>query len=119
MKEYIVYIVRCRDKAYYTGITNDIERRVAEHNEGADEKCFTYKRRPVTLVYQYAFREVNDAISAEKQLKGWSRRKKEALIQGRVDLLPGLSSNAMQRKIRSRRSMAREHFDVTLRLGSG
>ncbi len=114
MKEYIVYIGRCRDKAYYTGITNNVERRIAEHNEGIDPQCFTYKRRPVELVYQYSFREVNDAIAAEKQIKGWSRKKKEALIQGEVDLLPGLSKNAMQRQIRSRKLGVRKNFSITL-----
>ncbi|MEK7137417.1 MAG: GIY-YIG nuclease family protein [Patescibacteria group bacterium] len=131
MKEYIAYIVRCRDNAYYTGVTNDIERRMTEHNEGIDPTCYTYKRRPVELVYQCSFREVNDAINAEKQIKGWSRKKKEALIGGELHLLPVLSENGMERRIRSRTAWVRKHVrvmlstveachhDATLRLGSG
>ena len=118
MKEYFVYIGRCRDNAYYTGITNNVERRIAEHNDVIDPHCFTYKRRPVELVYQCSFREVSDAIAAEKQIKGWSRAKKEALIQGEVELLPGLSKNAKQRKIRSGRISVRTHVGATLRLDS-
>jgi len=92
MKEYFVYIGRCRDNAYYTGITNNVERRIAEHNDVIDPHCFTYKRRPVELVYQCSFREVSDAIAAEKQIKGWSRAKKEALIRGETDQLPLLAA---------------------------
>ena len=80
MKQYFVYIVRCDDGSYYTGITNDARRRADEHNIGLDTHCYTYTRRPVELVYAADFSDVNDAIRWEKQIKGWSRRKKEALI---------------------------------------
>ncbi|HTM66130.1 MAG TPA: GIY-YIG nuclease family protein [Flavipsychrobacter sp.] len=77
---YWVYIVECSDGSYYTGITNNIERRLWEHNTGYDKKSFTYKRRPVKLKYCDFFRDVNQAIAFEKQVKGWSRKKKEALF---------------------------------------
>jgi len=77
---YFVYIVECADGLYYTGITNNLDRRIAEHNEGLDSKSFTHKRRPVVLKYAQHFTDVNQAIGWEKQLKGWSRRKKEALF---------------------------------------
>jgi putative endonuclease len=78
---YFVYIVECADSAYYTGVTNNIDRRLAEHNEGIHPTSFTYKRRPVTLRYCQHFTYINEAIAWEKQLKGWSRKKKEALFK--------------------------------------
>ena len=81
-KTYFVYIVLCDDGSYYTGITNDPDRRVAEHNQGLDPRCYTFTRRPVQLVYSSDFKEVDDAIRFEKQLKGWSRKKNAALIRG-------------------------------------
>ena len=80
--QYFVYMVRCADGSYYVGITNNVDRRVAEHNLGIDEACYTHSRRPVQVVFVESFREVLDAIFVEKKLKGWSRAKKEALIAG-------------------------------------
>jgi len=82
MKEYYVYILQCKDGSYYTGVTNDIDRRLWEHQEGINNECYTYRRRPVKLVYVENFNDVNQAIAFEKQIKGWSRKKKEALIHG-------------------------------------
>jgi putative endonuclease len=78
---YYVYIVQCSDGSYYTGITNNLERRIAEHNEGINARCYTYSRRPVMLKYCEHFQHVQAAIAWEKQLKGWSRKKKEALFR--------------------------------------
>ena len=91
MKSYFVYIVKCKDKSYYTGITNDFERRVDEHNAGNDKNSYTFSRRPVKLVFQYEFNDVNQAIAFEKQLKGWSRKKKEAIINGQWNELRPLA----------------------------
>ena len=91
MKSYYVYILLCNDKSYYTGITNNPGKRVWEHHEGLIKGCYTHGRRPVKLVFQENFQNVNQAIAAEKQIKGWSRKKKEALILGRFDDLPKLS----------------------------
>ncbi|OJU77954.1 MAG: hypothetical protein BGO09_01860 [Bacteroidetes bacterium 47-18] len=93
MKYYYVYIVQCADNSYYTGITNNLEKRIAEHNEGTDPKCYTFKRRPVILVFQQQFTDVNQAIAFEKQVKGWSRKKKEAIIRNEWYKLPDLSKN--------------------------
>ncbi len=82
-KTYYVYILRCRDGSYYTGITNDFERRLEEHQAGTDGKCYTTRRRPVKLVYRSEFQDVGEAIAYEKQIKRWSRSKKEAIILGR------------------------------------
>ena len=86
-----MYILKCSDKAYYTGITNDLERRLAEHQSGDDRKAFTYKRRPLELVFFEEFNEVNSAIEFEKKIKGWSRKKKECLINDNFEKLKGFS----------------------------
>lgn len=78
--QYFVYIVQCSDGLYYTGVTNDVERRLWEHNEGIHEDSFTFKRRPVVLRYWQRFTNINHAIEFEKQVKGWNRKKKEALF---------------------------------------
>lgn len=82
MKTYSVYILRCNDESYYTGVTNDIELRLEEHHHGVDNKCYTYPRHPVQLVFYEEFGDINDAIGREKQIKKWSRAKKEALFRG-------------------------------------
>ena len=94
---YYVYILKCADNSYYTGITNDISRRVDEHNNGADPSSYTFKRRPVQLVFSAEFNGANRAILFEKQVKGWSRKKKEAIINGNWELLPELSKNKMKK----------------------
>jgi putative endonuclease len=63
---YFVYIVECNDKSYYTGITNNIERRVYEHNTSLDDSSYTYNKRPVELIFYEAFKDVNQAIAFEK-----------------------------------------------------
>lgn len=92
MKDYFVYIVKCSDKSYYTGVTSALEKRIAEHNSGF-YKGYTSRRLPVKLVYSNRFNDVNDAIGAEKQIKGWSRAKKEALINGDFESLVKLSKS--------------------------
>ena len=97
MKLYYVYIVKCSDNSYYTGITNNVFRRVEEHNSGIKPDSYTYRKRPVELVFHYEFNDVNQAIDFEKKVKGWSRKKKEAIINGDWDLLPELSLNKEKR----------------------
>lgn len=81
MKTFYVYILKCNDGSYYTGITNDIERRFAEHNAGTSSDSYTFKRRPVELAFCETFNDFTIAEQWEKKLKGWSRKKKEALIE--------------------------------------
>ena len=81
-REYHVYILRCSDGKYYVGVTNDVDRRVAEHQEGLDPDSFTHERRPVELMLVETFTDIHQAIAREKQLKGWGQKKKEALIAG-------------------------------------
>lgn len=80
MREYFVYILKCSDGSYYTGVTNNYEKRLLDHQNGLNPKAYTYRRRPVTLMYVAMFEDIHDAITAEKHIKGWSRKKKEALI---------------------------------------
>jgi len=93
MRQYFVYILQCRDNSYYTGVTNNIERRLFDHQQGIDPKAYTFKRRPVQLVFYETFNDINQAIAFEKQVKGWRRAKKEAIIRGDWELLPELSKN--------------------------
>jgi len=81
-----VYILRCADGSYYTGITNqDAEARAWEHNNEPMDS-YTARRRPVTLVFAEVYDRLTDAIARERQIKGWSRAKKEALIRGLREL---------------------------------
>lgn len=79
---FYVYILKCADGSYYTGSTNNLERRVWEHEQGFNPTAYTYKRRPVTLVWAQEVESRLAALAFEKQIKGWSRAKKEALIRG-------------------------------------
>jgi predicted GIY-YIG superfamily endonuclease len=91
-----VYILRCSDGSYYMGSTREsLEERVAEHNSGF-YGGYTMGRRPVLLVWSQDFDRFTDAIAAERQLKGWSRAKKEALIAGDLDLLRILSKRGAE-----------------------
>jgi putative endonuclease len=67
---YSVYIVECRDGSYYVGVTNNLERRLWEHDSGFDIKCYTYSKRPVILKYYETTNDIKQAILREKQLKG-------------------------------------------------
>lgn len=86
-----MYIVECANRAYYTGSTNEpVEVRVWQHNEGLGAN-FTRKHRPVRLVYCEEWPSVDRAYEREKQVQGWSRAKKLALIESRGHDLPALS----------------------------
>ena len=75
------YILKCADGSYYVGHTDDMEKRLAEHQSGV-YPGYTHKRRPLELFWNEAFQTRYDAKAAEKQIKGWSRAKKEALAKG-------------------------------------
>ncbi|PSJ57936.1 GIY-YIG nuclease family protein [Pseudaminobacter soli (ex Li et al. 2025)] len=90
--EVTVYILRCSDGSYYTGLTKqEVEARVWEHNEGIYDG-YTSKRRPVELVFTETYDRIIDAIARERQIKGWSRVKKEALVALAYERLPELAS---------------------------
>jgi putative endonuclease len=86
-----IYILRCSDGSYYTGITRrSVEERVSEHAQGLHEG-YTFTRRPVTLVHAESYERIDEAIAAERRIKGWSRAKKEAYIRGDFQALAALS----------------------------
>lgn len=85
-----VYMLRCRDGSYYVGSTRALEARVDEHQQGRGAR-YTARRRPVTLVWTLETDRIDEAYVLERQLQGWSRAKREALIEGRLADLPRLS----------------------------
>jgi predicted N-formylglutamate amidohydrolase/predicted GIY-YIG superfamily endonuclease len=87
-----VYMLRCADGLFYTGHTDNLDRRLAEHQSGI-YAGFTHHRRPVELVWSDQCLDRETAFNIERQIKGWSRLKKKALIEGRFDDLPGLSKS--------------------------
>lgn len=84
------YILKCADGSYYTGVTNDIQRRLGEHQQGL-VPGYTSQRKPVTLAWCSDDVDIASAIHTEKRIKGWRRAKKEALIRDDVERLPELS----------------------------
>jgi putative endonuclease len=87
-----VYIVRCCDGSLYTGSTRgSLDDRINQHNEGSFGG-YTLTRRPVTLIYSEYFDRIVDAISAERQIKGWNRAKKEALVDRDMNRLVALAA---------------------------
>src|SRR5438445_2969053 len=79
---FYLYILKCVNNAYYVGHTDNIDQRMSQHNLGAINGCYTQSRRPLELVYLEVFSTRDDAFYAERQVKGWSRKKKEAFING-------------------------------------
>jgi len=75
------YMLKCADDSFYIGHTDHLEQRMAAHGTGA-LRCYTSNRRPVSLVWSQEFATREEALAAERQLKGWSRKKKEALVHG-------------------------------------
>lgn len=103
MQKSWVYILQCCDGTYYTGSTTNLRERIAQHKEGTYDG-YTSKRRPVKLLWYEEFRDVNRAIDAERQIKGWSRKKKEALMNDDFELLHELSQSEEMRKRRDNRN---------------
>ena len=90
MPKGFTYILLCSDGTYYTGSTKYLHERAEDHNKGRGAN-YTKKRRPVKLIYYEEYTRIDHAFYREKQIQGWSRRKKEALIDGAPYLLPELS----------------------------
>lgn len=85
-----VYMVKCSDDSFYVGSAKNLENRLVEHNRGTGAR-YTARRRPVELVWCADYERVDDAFAMEKQIQGWSRAKRIALIEGRFDSLPALA----------------------------
>ena len=96
MKSYFTYILQCSDGSFYVGMTTNLERRLQEHEFGVYEDSYTYSKRPVELKWFEEFSDVSQAIDTEKQLKGWSRRKKIAVIERDWEILVLYAKNYTQ-----------------------
>jgi putative endonuclease len=88
-----VYILECADETYYVGSTVDLDMRIWQHNEGLGA-AYTRHRRPVRLLWSASFARIDEAFAFEKQVQGWSRRKRRALMEGRLLDLGWLSSRS-------------------------
>lgn len=82
MQHYCVYILECNDGSYYVGHTDNMEVRLAAHEDGHYPSCYTYMRRPLKLVYCDLTSSRDEAFAFERRIKKWSREKKQALIEG-------------------------------------
>ncbi len=91
MKLSYIYILKCADDTYYTGVTSNVQKRLMEHQSAEHPESYTAKRLPVELVFYAEFTDITHAIATEKQVKNWSRAKKEALIKGEFEKLPNLA----------------------------
>jgi len=92
-----VYILKCADGSYYVGSTRDLDRRIFEYGTGIGA-AYTRKRLPVELVFAEEYEFVHEAYEREKQVQGWSRRKREALIYGEYERLPGAARSRYRRE---------------------
>ena len=95
---FYVYVLRCADDNLYIGYTNDLNRRFAEHSEGVNPRAYTFSRRPVTVLATFEFPTAIQAFRAERMMKGWSRSKKLAFIDEKVELFKFLSLKPKDRK---------------------
>src|SRR5918995_1401830 len=103
---YVVYILECSDGSYYTGSTDDMNKRLWQHEQGVEPSSYTYGRRPVTLIWiSEECKHYSQALRWERQIKGWSRAKKQALIRGDFDEIHEIvKSERKQREQNKKRS---------------
>jgi putative endonuclease len=87
-----LYILVCADNSYYVGSTRNLDTRMEQHYAGLGG-VYTAKRQPVRLVFAQEFDRIDEAYAREKQVQGWSRAKRAALIEGRMNDLPRLSAS--------------------------
>ena len=104
---YAIYILRCSDDTYYTGLTKDLEGRVREHEMGANPGSYTFRRRPVKLEWSDITESYQEAFQWEHQIKGWSRAKKEALIRGDVNGIHEIVKTERKRREQKKKKHSR------------
>jgi putative endonuclease len=110
---YLVYILECADGSYYTGSTDDIHKRLWQHQQGVESSSYTYTRRPVKLVWTSEETEhYYDALRWERQIKGWSRAKKQALIRGEFQALHGIVKSERKRREHDKKRSPRSHTNT-------
>ena len=96
-----VYMLRCADCSYYTGHTDCLESRIAQHVAGVIPGCYTFSRRPLVCVFTQDFPTRVEALAAERQIKGWSRKKKEAMIRGNWAEVSRLARSSIDKMVES------------------
>jgi putative endonuclease len=106
------YMLRCSDGRYYTGHTEDLEVRLAQHKQGYFRTCWTFKRRPVELVWSEAFPTRYEALEAERMVGGWSAAKKEALIRGDWTMVSYLARPPRERQARFSTSLETNGVEI-------
>ena len=104
---YAIYILKCSDGTYYTGLTKDLDGRVLEHQTGARPDSYTFGRRPVKLVWSETTESYQDAFQWEHRIKGWSRSKKEALIRGDIEGIHEIVKSERKRREQNKRKHSR------------
>jgi putative endonuclease len=104
---YAIYILRCSDGTYYTGLTKDLEGRVREHEIGAHPESYTFRRRPVKLEWSIITESYQEAFQWEHRIKGWNRAKKEALIRGDVEGIHEIVKSERKQKEENKKKPSR------------
>src|SRR6266498_3969207 len=104
---YAIYILKCSDGTYYTGLTKDLEARVRQHETGAYPDSYTFGRRPVKLEWSIVTESYPEAFQWEHRIKGWSCAKKEALIRGDIDGIHEIVKSERKRREQNKKSISR------------
>jgi putative endonuclease len=105
---YVVYILECSDGSYYTGSAADLSKRMWEHQIGVSPSAYTYSRRPVKLMWtSEEVARYSDALRFERQIKGWSRAKKEALIGGSYEAVHEVVKRERKQREKIKRKSSR------------
>jgi putative endonuclease len=99
MLDFYVYILLCNDGSFYTGHTDNIEVRISQHGQRLYPRCYTATRLPVKVVFVQEISSRAEALEAERQIKNWSRKKKQALIDGDFEAIKALTISGMRRKL--------------------
>ena len=95
---FFVYILECSDGTYYTGNTSNVIVRLSQHQVGYNKTCYTYRRRPVKLVWVQEFPSRCEALACERQIKGWSHKKKLALIEDEIETIHQIVKEERKRR---------------------
>lgn len=104
---YAIYILKCSDGTYYTGLAKDLDYRLREHQTGENPESYTFTRRPVKLVWSIVTESYQEAFQWEHQIKGWSRAKKEALIRGDIEGIHEIVKGERKRREQYRKKPSR------------
>ena len=104
---YAIYILKCSDGTYYTGLTKDLDYRLWEHQTSSNPESYTFGRRPVKLEWSIITESYQEAFQWEHQIKGWSRAKKEALIHGDIEGIHEIVKSERKRREQNKRKSPR------------